>query len=201
MAEPTASIWEVTRLILDSPGASPSEIAQAHGFSAAEVAELLPLFLDNVRTDYNQAVGQEPVPLAPPADGDVEALAERYLSDLVQNTRLDVVGYDNLRVHSGQELDDIPPVAEALVPGPQQTGSSSAEPTTNGFATGVQMPQTSQDADATEQVTEQHEPDPITTLDLGDDDPFVPGPEQPAEDAHPGGTTEPWDDDQGTFDA
>ena len=54
-AEPSASIWEVTRLILESPDLSPSEIAQEHGYTAAEIAELMPIFLDTARTDWSVA--------------------------------------------------------------------------------------------------------------------------------------------------
>ena len=54
-AEPSASIWEVTRLILDSPDRSPSEIAHEHGYTAAEIAELMPIFLDTARTDWSVA--------------------------------------------------------------------------------------------------------------------------------------------------
>ena len=53
-AEPSASIWEVTRLILESPELSPSDIAQEHGYTAAEVAELMPIFLDTARTDWSR---------------------------------------------------------------------------------------------------------------------------------------------------
>jgi hypothetical protein len=94
-------------MILDSPGTSPSAIAHAHGFSAVEVAELLPIFLDNLRTDFSSAA--EPAPaLVPPAQqpGETpEEHADRYLRELAQNEHLDVVGYDTLGA-SGGELDD-----------------------------------------------------------------------------------------------
>jgi hypothetical protein len=104
-ADPSASIWEVTRLILDSPGTSPSAIAHAHGFSAVEVAELLPIFLDNLRTDFSGVDGPAPelVPPAPRPGETPEQHAERYLRELAENDHLDVVGYDTLGV--GQNGD------------------------------------------------------------------------------------------------
>jgi hypothetical protein len=93
-------------MILESPGTSPSVIAHAHGFSAVEVAELLPIFLDNLRADFSSADGPTPA-LAPPASqpGETpEEHADRYLRELAQNEHLDVVGYDTLGA-SG-ELDD-----------------------------------------------------------------------------------------------
>lgn len=106
-ADPSASIWEVTRMILDSPGTSPSLIAHAHGFSAVEVAELLPIFLDNLRTDFSSADGPAPalVPPAPQPGETPEEHADRYLRELAQNEHLDVVGYDTLDATEG-DLDD-----------------------------------------------------------------------------------------------
>lgn len=105
-AEPSASIWEVTRLILDSPGASPSEIAQAHGFSAAEVADLLPIVLDNARADWSQhGDGGESVGLPLPA-GAGEEHADRYLRELVESRSVDVAGYDpSGAVADGTDVD------------------------------------------------------------------------------------------------
>jgi hypothetical protein len=93
-------------MILDSPGTSPSVIAHAHGFSAAEVAELLPIFLDNLRADFSSAAAPAPE-LVPPAQqpGETpEEHADRYLRELAQNEHLDVVGYDTLGATG--ELDD-----------------------------------------------------------------------------------------------
>jgi hypothetical protein len=108
-AEPSASIWEVTRLILDSPGTSPSAIAHAHGFSAVEVAELLPIFLDNLRTDFSRADGPAPelVPPAPQPGETPEEHAERYLRELAENEDLDVVGYDTLGGGQNGEIDGL----------------------------------------------------------------------------------------------
>jgi hypothetical protein len=108
-ADPSASIWEVTRMILDSPGTSPSVIAHAHGFSAVEVAELFPIFLDNLRTDFSSADGPTPA-LVPPAQqpGETpEEHADRYLRELAQNEHLDVVGYDTLGATDGGLDDDL----------------------------------------------------------------------------------------------
>jgi len=94
-------------MILDSPGVSPSVIAHAHGFSAAEVAELLPIFLDNLRADFSSGGGPASglTPPAPQPGETPEEHADRYLSELAQNGHLDVVGYDTLGVVDGG-LDD-----------------------------------------------------------------------------------------------
>src|SRR5919112_2106039 len=94
-------------MILDSPGTSPSVIAHAHGFSAAEVAELLPIFLDNLRTDFASADGPAPALVPPPQrPGETpEEHADRYLRELAQNEHLDVVGYDTLGI-AESDLDD-----------------------------------------------------------------------------------------------
>src|SRR5688572_16773619 len=95
-------------MILDSPGTSPSVIAHAHGFSAVEVAELLPIFLDNLRTDFAAAAGPAPA-LVPPTQRPGETAeehADRYLRELAQNEHLDVVGYHTLGPAEG-DLDDL----------------------------------------------------------------------------------------------
>jgi hypothetical protein len=94
-------------MILDSPGTSPSVIAHAHGFSAAEVAELLPIFLDNLRADFASADGPAPALVPPPQQpGETpEEHADRYLRELAQNEHLDVVGYDSLGI-AESDLDD-----------------------------------------------------------------------------------------------
>jgi hypothetical protein len=92
-------------MILENPGTSPSVIAHAHGFSAAEIAELLPIFLDNLRTDFSSADGPA-LALAPPAPRageSPEEHADRYLQELARTEHLDVVGYDTL----GGDLDGL----------------------------------------------------------------------------------------------
>jgi hypothetical protein len=90
-------------MILESPGTSPSVIAHAHGFSAVEVTELLPIFLDNLRADFSSADAPALVPPAPQPGDTPEEHADRYLRELAQNGHLDVVGYDTLA--AGDELD------------------------------------------------------------------------------------------------
>jgi hypothetical protein len=135
-ADPSASIWEVTRLILDSPGASPSAIAHAHGFSAVEVVELLPIFLENVRSSFSQADGSaaEPAEVDPPAPlpgESAEEHAERYLRELAGNERLDVIGYDSLG--EGGAGDD-PTFLDAMAgDGVPETDGGTGEPETDGW--------------------------------------------------------------------
>lgn len=109
-----ASMWEVTQLILGAPGADAAEIAQAHGFSAAEVADLLPLVLDNVTLDWagsSDVPGSAP-PVAAPGEG-VEELAARWLGELGAQLQgqagvIDVVSYDSFG-GSGFDLDGFDP--------------------------------------------------------------------------------------------
>lgn len=98
MADPTASIWEVTRLILAAPRSSPTEIADAHGLSSPEIVELLPIFLDNLRVDYSQAAGGAPPgPPEPRPDESAEDHAVRYLGELSEHIGggVDVVSYES----------------------------------------------------------------------------------------------------------
>jgi hypothetical protein len=182
-AEPSASIWEVTRLILDSPGTSPSAIAHAHGFSAAEVAELLPIFIENLRTDFSSADGPalELVPPAPQPGETPEEHAERYLRELAGNERLDVVGYDTLGGgqngesagdSSGEgndrgELGEDPTFLDGMEgdPGPPAPDEPSGEVTV--FDGGWADPEPGDEPDP-----DRYEVD--APLDLADDDPFDP---------------------------
>jgi hypothetical protein len=182
-AEPSASIWEVTRLILDSPGTSPSAIAHAHGFSAAEVAELLPIFLENLRTDFSSADGPalELVPPAPQPGETPEEHAERYLRELAGNERLDVVGYDTLgggqngesagdSSGTGNDRGDLgedPTFLDGMEgdPGPPAPDEPSGEVTV--FDGGWADPEPGDEPDP-----DRYEVD--VPLDLADDDPFDP---------------------------
>jgi hypothetical protein len=182
-AEPSASIWEVTRLILDNPGTSPSVIAHEHGFSAAEVAELLPIFLENLRTDFSSADGPalELVPPAPRPGETPEEHAERYLRELAGNERLDVVGYDTLGggqngdssgLSSGEgndrgDLGEDPTFLDEMEgdPSPPAPDEPSGEVTV--FDGGWAYPEPGDEPDP-----DRYEVD--APLDLADDDPFDP---------------------------
>jgi len=99
-----ASMWEVTQFMLGAPGSGAgdvAEIAHAHGFSAAEVAEVFPLFLDNVSVDYAGSVGVPALapPVAEPGEG-VEEFAARWLGEVGARLHdavgvVDVVSYDS----------------------------------------------------------------------------------------------------------
>jgi hypothetical protein len=91
-----ASMWEVTRLILGEPGDA-AGIAQAHGFTPAEVADLLPLFADNVTTSWEGSPGPPGAPEALPGESP-EELAARWLGELGAHRdagTVDVVSYDS----------------------------------------------------------------------------------------------------------
>ena len=92
-AEPSASIWEVTRLILESPELSPSDIAQEHGYSAAEVAELMPIFLDTTRTDWSRLADDAHGWAATGLDSGGQD-AELYLRDLAGSGSIEVATFD-----------------------------------------------------------------------------------------------------------
>lgn len=84
MAEPTASIWDVVRLMMTEPGTDPSETAREHGFDIAEVAELLPLLADNLRVDFARSgLPDTHLPPAQPAPGESPAhFVGRYLASV-----------------------------------------------------------------------------------------------------------------------
>jgi hypothetical protein len=187
-ADPSASIWEVTRLILESPGVSPSAIAHAHGFSAVEVVGLLPIFLENVRSTFSPADGPSasPAEVAPPPPlpgEDAEQHAERYLRELAGNEQLDVVGYDSLGASgagddptfldavAGHDAGDTAAADDAPgEPGgpdePPDDSAASVDGPVAGYL--VDQPDAGTGAGA---VPAPQEPDP--GLDLLDDDPFV----------------------------
>lgn len=89
-----ASMWEVTRLILGAPGTDPATIAQAHGFSTAELADALPFVLDNVSVDWSAA---GVLPGAPPGSAELAAsfLSELGASVQSQPGAVDLVAYDS----------------------------------------------------------------------------------------------------------
>jgi hypothetical protein len=119
MADPSASIWEVTQLILGDPTASPHEIAQAHGFSMAEIAEMLPIVVENLQADFspasvtaaNGAAVRSPEPL--PGET-AEEYAARWLTELRQSDDLDLASYDSLDPAStdAEWLDALPEPGE-----------------------------------------------------------------------------------------
>jgi hypothetical protein len=87
-----ASMWEVTRLILGAPGDA-AGIADAHGFTAQQVADLLPMFLDNTTTAYS---GPGDLPPAQPDGAGADALA-RWLdawAGRLADGSVDVVSHD-----------------------------------------------------------------------------------------------------------
>jgi hypothetical protein len=118
-ADPSASIWEVTRLILDSPDRSPSEIAQEHGYTAAEIAELMPIFLDTARTDWSVAADTAS-DWATPTDPD----AELYLRDLAGSGSIEVAGFDTAPDVGVLDLD----VSGYVAADAQQGWTSADEP-------------------------------------------------------------------------
>ncbi len=208
MADPTASLWEVTRLVLADPAASPQEIVEAHGFSMVEIAEILPLFLENIQADYARTAtpGEVSVPAPEPHPGEsVEDFAARYLTELRESTDLDLVAQDALG-HQGADdwldpgLDDLLDETPTDAPGtsittgiPSANGSGSVtseNPLSEipGFGAGGQ-PDTSMSplGPAVPAVDE------ATHLDLTTDDPF--GHEPPPDDsghidAHDGGAVD-----------
>lgn len=145
MVDPTASIWDVTRLILGNAGSEARKIAAEHGYTAAEIAEMLPIFLDNLRIDFALA-GKLNVPLpAPrPAPGESpEAFVERYLSSLGGAVGVDVVPYEALGArtpdpagaagadpaHPSAEQNGSPPDAAPAFGTGREAGAGDAEPT------------------------------------------------------------------------
>lgn len=168
MAEPSASIWEVTQLILQNPDASAAEVAQAHGFSAADVAEMLPLFVDNLRIDFSQpATPGFPAAEAAPGESP-EAFVERYLTSLGQTDGVDVVTHDTL----GTEASDLDGNGSAAALPPDGAVPPAA------FGTGGQPPDTFVEPPASLDGPE------LARLDATAD-PFEPGEQGPVVDPTP----------------
>ena len=176
MADSSASIWDVTRLILDDPGADPAEIAEAHGFSAADVAELLPMFLDNVRVDLTQAGSPgTQLPAAEPAPGEsAEGFLERYLTALGEASGVDVVSYDSLVVPdsgNGSLVFDPPdPAATPVFGAGRPENASVSDPDPQPASDGQVGPPSSDDPvhEAVEDAVE--DPFDFATGTLGDGD-------------------------------
>ncbi len=213
--EPSASAWEVTRLILGSPDGSPSAIAQEHGYSAAEIAELMPIFLDTARTDWSTAadVGGG---WATPGPGAAEHDAELYLRDLAGSGSIEAAGADGapapaatdgglLTPDLGELLDGParPPAAPADEPSgatePAATEPATTEPATTGPAAGPAANGTAADevaADRTEVPVDgaagsAPADEPFA---LGDDDPFAGDPFSPGPVAPDPFVDDPFDD-------
>lgn len=153
-------------MILENPGTSPSVIAHAHGFSAAEIAELLPIFLDNLRTDFSSTDGPAPA-LAPPAPRPGESPeehADRYLRELARTEHLDVVGYDTL----GGDLDDLDDQDGGDLDADLDLGR---DPT---FLDAPDEPAPHEPAELDDRADDAEAGEPDTALpDLAEDDPFA----------------------------
>ena len=169
-AEPSASIWEVTRLILENPDRSPTDIAHEHGYSPAEIAEHLPIFLDTARTDWAaHAPGDGAVPIG----GDAADLdPELYLRDLAGSGSIDVAGFD-----APVEYADLGPDA-----GPDLDGDVPAEAWTAGDG-GSLAPDLGELLDGPDPVVDGPVDDPGDALDVIDDAPAVA--DVPLDDASP----------------
>jgi hypothetical protein len=181
--EPSASIWEVTRLILNSPGTSPSAIAHAHGFSPVEVAELLPIVLENLTADFSTAdgAGSDPVELDPPAprpDETPEEHAERYLRELADGGGLDIIAYDSLGATAADPTFLDAPAGDAHTVGGTngETAVSAGELAAFGDGSGgpaADEPPANPPAPARPDGDPQFD-DPQFDIDLDSDDPFMP---------------------------
>lgn len=126
--DPTASIYEVTRLILARPELGAGQVAAAHGYTAAEVAEALPYFLDTLRTDFAWAGSRlDALHFGPPqpAPGEgPEHLAERWLAEVGRSVA--VAGGGPGTTHADPTHLDHEAVADgpAGPPGADPTGES-----------------------------------------------------------------------------
>lgn len=187
MADQPASLWEVTHLIMQNPDRSSAEIAEAHGFSAAEIAETLPLFLDTVSLDFARLGGQV-MPAAGPAPGESpEAFLDRYLGAVAGRTetadaQLTVTNGGSPTAdaaelepppafgagaeHGGSEQGDLADDDQPAVT-PGDRGSDTAGPEPAGIAQATDLPDAgTSDPDTTESdIT-----DPDTTGEVTDTD-------------------------------
>lgn len=191
-----ASMWEVTQLVLGAPGSGAgdvAEIAHAHGFSAAEVAEVFPLFLDNVSVDYAGSAGVPALapPVAQPGEG-VEEFAARWLGEVGARLHdavgvVDVVSYDSFGAPAF-DLDGMDPGLDLdfVDPGPDTEGVTSGRaadlggsgPGDDPFATFGSGDEDGGDDDGGDEVADGPEPAPASLddladlPDLGDHDPY-----------------------------
>ncbi|MGQ0576320.1 MAG: hypothetical protein ACT4RN_19255 [Pseudonocardia sp.] len=176
-----ASMWEVTRLILGEPGDA-AGIAHAHGFTTAQVADLLPLFADNVTVAWDGAGGAPPAPFPGPGETP-EDLAARWLGELGAQRAagtLDVVSYDSFGAAAfgldgadpGVDLDfdDAgPPTGAFSRPDAADLGGSD-----EGFGAGPASTTGDDEPDREPDEAPDREPDEAPEPDL--DDPFDLGP-------------------------
>ncbi len=184
--EPSASAWEVTRLILGSPDGSPSAIAQEHGYSAAEIAELMPIFLDTARTDWSTAadVGGG---WATPGPGAGEHDAELYLRDLAGSGSIEAAAADGAPAPAAADGGLLTPDLGELLDGPARPPAAPAdEPSGATEPAAVEPAATETATDGTEApVADVAGSAPADEpFALGDDDPFAgdpfgPGPAAP----------------------
>jgi len=95
-----ASMWEVIGLVLDAPGDA-AAIAQQHAFTPHEVAELLPLYLDNASVSWADGPA---VPALDAPGGD----AAGWLAEMGQRLHgtIEVASYDRFGMPGLSVLDD-----------------------------------------------------------------------------------------------
>lgn len=116
------SMWELTRLILGEPGDA-AGIAGTHGFTLAEVADLLPLVADNLTASWEGAPAPPGAPEPLPGESP-EELAARWLGELGAHRAagaIDLVSYDSFG-GPGLDLADADPGFDLDFDGPQAAG-------------------------------------------------------------------------------
>lgn len=190
-----ASMWEVTRLILGEPGDA-AGIAQAHGFTTAEVADVLPHFADNVTTSWEGSPAPPGAPEALPGESP-EELAARWLGELGAHRdagTVDVVSYDSFGAAAfglegadpGFDLDfEAPLPATAHQPEQVTTFDAGGDDFGGGPAGADLDPDPVDDVPDDDRDTAELDDSHDATADdappPGLDDPFDPGPAAPAD--------------------